>query len=652
MALFFVAAGFVFLWAWVFGGRTKPKGTFNPEGKIKPDKEPVSPWPPLMALGLILLLALIFAIYNGLMLAQLARNKDEIPQIIMWLSWLREHQANELIGGALAGVILYEGFRRSQKMSDVSEGALKTSAIVILPATLFFAVALSSDNDLRKFIFERIAGLEAGGLKVTMHPLERASQRDDATQGQQVTGYSGTSHQDSPNIHALKDLIDGELNQGLIERDLEFIARLAGRDDQREMAAIKSTTDVHRHFLGLFRGTLSCLEHYVSISRDTRLVAIAGVDVPLGFVVLNRAITRRKGQSQELTTEVEAVFLELLKNMDQLKGRMYRYMDTFLSGVRKQCVDRPEQERGAEHLTSHDLSQNNNEKTRPQEILLLRKLWGHERKAPYVALAAAWLGAAYKEPGMAARLLTDWLHENPRDLRSSGTADVALAWFRVRTLVELLAILPSTFGRPEPASARAALQVTFTELESLPGLPSLERYTRASVRGKAGDCPKIHEELSTNNESLNNIDARLYFIRTHVLARLLHAVVDNPDPANRLNAQHLRLANALKDADLTCFPINFNAEQRRAWGAVFQITYARVARAWASEDIVSREQARDLLEKSKDALRIGLNDLEALRRDWLKRPEGNPEDLRNLVESFAFQPILETTRRLPDAASR
>ena len=105
MALFFVAAGFVFLWAWVFGGRTKPKGTFNPEGKIKPDKEPVSPWPPLMALGLILLLALIFAIYNGLMLAQLARNKDEIPQIIMWLSWLREHQANELIGGALAGVI-------------------------------------------------------------------------------------------------------------------------------------------------------------------------------------------------------------------------------------------------------------------------------------------------------------------------------------------------------------------------------------------------------------------------------------------------------------------------------------------------------------------------------------------------------------------
>ena len=648
MALFFLSAGLVFILARWFGLRTKHEGTFNPEGKIKPEKEPVSLWPPLMALGLILLLALIFAIYNGLMLAQLARNKDEIPQIIMWLSWLREHQANELIGGALAGIILHEGFRRTQEMSASSEGALKNSAIVILPAVLFLAVALLS----REGVLERITDLEAGGVKVTMQPLERASQRDDATQGQQVTGYSGTSRQDSPNIHALKDLIDGELNQGLIERDLEFIARLAGRNDQREMTAIKSTADVHQRFLGLFRGTLSCLEHYVSISRDTRLVAIAGVDVPLGFVVLNGAITLRKGQSQELTSEVEAVFLELLKNMDQLRGRMYRYMDTFLSGVRKQCVDRPEQESVADHLRPHDLSQNNNEKARPQEIFLLRELWGHERKAPYIALAAAWLGAAYKEPGMAARLLTDWLHENPRDLRSSGTADVALAWFRVRTLVELLAILPSTFGRPEPASARAALQVTFTELENLPGLPSLERYTRTSVRGKAGDCPKIHEELSTNNESLSKIDARLYFIRTHVLARLLHAVVDNPDPTNRLNAQHLRLANALKDADLTCFPINFTAEQRRAWGAVFQITYARVARAWAAEDIVSREQARDLLEKSKDALRIGLNDLEALHSEWRRGPEGSSGDLRNLFNTFPFQPILETTRRLTDAASR
>jgi hypothetical protein len=129
-------------------------------------------------------------------------------------------------------------------------------------------------------------------------------------------------------------------------------------------------------------------------------------------------------------------------------------------------------------------------------------------------------------------------------------------------------------------------------------------------------------------------------------------VVDNPDPTNRLNAEHLRLATALKDTDLTCLPLNFDAEQKRAWGAVFQITYARVARAWAAEDIVSREQARDLLEKSNDAFRIGLNDLEALRRDWLRGPKGNPGDLRNLFESFPFQPILETTRRLADAASR
>jgi hypothetical protein len=648
VALFFLSAGLVFILARWFGLRTKHEGTFNPEGKIKPEKEPVSLWPPLMALGLILLLALIFAIYNGLMLAQLARNKDEIPQIIMWLSWLREHQANELIGGALAGIILHEGFRRTQEMSASLEGALKNSAIVILPAVLFLAVALLS----REGVLERITDLEAGGVKVTMQPLERASQRDDATQGQHVTGPSGESHQTFPNIVALKDLVNGGPSQGLIERDLEFIARLAGRNHQEVVPAITPLTAAHRDFLVLFRATLSCLEHYVSISRDTRLVAIAGVDVPLGFVVLNRAITLRKGQSQEPTSELEAVFLELLKNMDQLRGRMYRYMDTFLSGVRMQCVDRPEQVSVADNLRSQDFSQNNNEKARHQEIFLLRQLWGHERKAPYIALAATWLGAAYKEPGMAARLLTDWLQENPRDLRSSGTADVALAWFRVRTLVELLAILPSTFGRPEPASARAALQVTFTELENLPGLPSLERYTLTSVRGKAGDCPKIHEELSTNNESLSKIDARLYFIRTHVLARLLHAVVDNPDPTNRLNAQHLRLATALKDADPTCLPENFDPEQRRAWVAVFQITYARVARAWAAEDFVSREQARDLLEKSKDALRIGLNDLEALHSEWRRGRDGNSGDLGNLFNTFPFQPILETTRRLPDAASR
>lgn len=267
MALFFLAALAVFVLARVFRGRAMPKGTCNAYGDIKPEKEPVSPWPPLVALGLILLLALIFAIYNGLMLAQVAINKDEVPQVIRWLSWLREHQAKELIGGTLAGVILYEGFRRTQKMSDVSEGALKNSAIVILPAALFFAVAVLS----REGMLERIAGLEAGGVKVTLQPSERASRRDEVTQGQQVTGYSGRSHQNFPNIEALKDLMNAVSNSGLIERDLRFIARLSGRNDQETVNTVKSVTTAHQRFLNLFQGALTCLERYVEISRDTRL---------------------------------------------------------------------------------------------------------------------------------------------------------------------------------------------------------------------------------------------------------------------------------------------------------------------------------------------------------------------------------------------
>jgi hypothetical protein len=619
VALFFIAAGIVFLMAWCVACLAKPAGTSKPEDKT------ANPWPPLLAFGIMLLLALVWAVHNGLILARESLSKDEIPLVIRALSWLRAHQAAELFGGALAGVILHEGFRRSRQADGKKSSVLSSASSALLPVALFLAVAVLS----REGMLERIAGLEAGGVKVTLQPLERASRRDEVTQGQQVTGHSGRSHQNFPNIEALKDLMNVVPRDGLIGRDLQFIARLSGRNDQETVNTVRSITAAHQDFLSLFQGALTCLERYVEISRDTRLVAIAGVDVPLGFVVLNRAIADQNRQRQELTSEVKGVFLELLKNMDQLKGRMYRYMDTFSSGARNQCVEGPEQRAIENHLTPPEFSQKSNEKTRSQEIHLLSELWRQERSAPYVTLAAAWLGAVYKEPGMAAKLLTDWLHENPRNLRSSSGADVALAWFRVRTLVELLAILPSTFGRPEPASARAALQVTFTELESLPGLPSLERYTRAFVRSKAGECPKIHEGLPISNESGNQIDAHLYFIRTHVLARLLHAVVDNPDPTNRLNAEHLRLATALKDTDLTCLPLNFDAEQKRAWGAVFQITYARVARAWAAEDIVSREQARDLLEKSNDAFRIGLNDLEALRRDWLRGPKGNPGDLRN-----------------------
>lgn len=285
MALFFLAALAVFVLARVFRGRAMPKGKCNPYGDIKPEKEPVSPWPPLMALGLILLLALIFAIYNGLMLAQVAINKDEIPQVIRWLSWLREHQANELIGGTLAGVILYEGFRRTQKMSDVSEGALKNSAIVILPAALFFAVALLS----REGVLERISNFEAGGVKVTMQPMGGAGGRDAIGQSQSaVAGSSGVIHDPFPNLRLLSDLINGDERKDLIARDLDIIRKFSGRDNIDP--EVENVAKSHRDFLRLFGRNLSCLTEYVSLSNDSRLMAIAGVDIPLGVVVIERTL--------------------------------------------------------------------------------------------------------------------------------------------------------------------------------------------------------------------------------------------------------------------------------------------------------------------------------------------------------------------------
>jgi hypothetical protein len=255
VALFFLSAGLVFILARWFGLRTKHEGTFNPEGKIKPEKEPVSLWPPLMALGLILLLALIFAIYNGLMLAQLARNKDEIPQIIMWLSWLREHQANELIGGALAGIILHEGFRRTQEMSGSSEGALKNSAIVILPAVLFLAVALLS----RGGVLERIAGVDLGGVKVTMQPMDGASRRDEISQPTQLAYVGKPETSMAPNLTLLRDLIRDPSSKAvfsegdMISRDLDIIRALAGAHGENAVRSVESVALAQHNFFKAIR---------------------------------------------------------------------------------------------------------------------------------------------------------------------------------------------------------------------------------------------------------------------------------------------------------------------------------------------------------------------------------------------------------------
>jgi hypothetical protein len=582
-----------------------------------------------MALGLILLLALIFAIYNGLMLAQQARNKDEIPQIIMWLSWLREHQANELIGGALAGIILHEGFRRTQEMSASSEGALKNSAIVILPAVLFLAVALLS----REGVLERITGLEAGGVKVTMQPMGGAGGPDGIGQSRSaVAGGAVIIHDPFPNLELLSDLInDDKINddkhKDLIARDLEIILRLSGGD--RIDPEVENVAQAQRYFLRLFGRSLACLKEYVRLSNDSRLMAIAGVDIPLGLVVIERTLGQNRGiLNPQDKIHAKGLLRETLSQNERLRWRMNSYVQVGIPNPNNsQCHD--------ENYDEIELNR--------VSATALEQLWKQQRKAPYVTLAAAWLGSAYKDPGLAANLLITWLADNPPS--STATPDVVLAWFRVRTLIQLVNIMPSASGGREPAAARHALDATWREFEALPGLPSLERYARSIVKGKADDCPKIRS-------TLNPVDANLYNTRIFVLARRLHAVVDNPDPTNRLNADHMRLAHALKDADPVCISENLRTPpDMRALGAIHQIVFSRVAFAWASDPAVSREQAEDLRKQGREAVRKGLNELEALYAEWRHKPlDENGRQVtdleKHLQRGFDYFPDLERARWL------
>jgi hypothetical protein len=221
-----------------------------------------------------------------------------------------------------------------------------------------------------------------------------------------------------------------------------------------------------------------------------------------------------------------------------------------------------------------------------------------------------------------------------------------LAWFRVRTLIQLVNIMPSASGGREPGAARHALDATWREFEALPGLPSLERYARSIVKGKADDCPKI-------GSTLNPVDANLYNTRIFVLARRLHAVVDNPDPTNRLNADHMRLAHALKDADPVCISESLRTPpDMRALGAIHQIVFSRVAFAWASDPAVSREQAEDLRKQGREGLRKGLNELDSLYADWRHKSQyaengRQVSDLeKHLRQGFDYFPDLERARWL------
>jgi hypothetical protein len=249
MALFFIAALMVFLLARAFGALGSLSGAINTEKKINSGAKAPNPWSPLWALGVLLLLTLIWSTYNGLMLAQLTMSRDEIPWVVRALSWFRDHQASELMGGALAGVILYEGFRRSQEMGGRAEGAVKNSAVVILPAALFLAVALLS----REEVLERIAGVEAGGVKVTMQPMDGASRRDEISQPTQLAYVGKPETSMAPNLTLLRDLIRDPSSKAvfsegdMISRDLDIIRALAGAHGENAVRSVESVA-LAQHF--------------------------------------------------------------------------------------------------------------------------------------------------------------------------------------------------------------------------------------------------------------------------------------------------------------------------------------------------------------------------------------------------------------------
>jgi len=486
------------------------------------------------------------------------------------------------------------------------------------------AVAILS----REGVLERIANFEAGGVKVTMLPMGGAGAPDGIGQSRSaVAGSTRVIHDPFPNLQLLNDLIKSDEHKDLIARDLDIIRKFSGGANIDP--EVQKAVEAHRDLLRLFGRNLSCLTEYVRLSNDSRLIAIPGVDIPLGLVVIERTLGQARGNlNRQDKVRAKRLLSETLKKFEGLRRRMNDYVQVGVADPNKNpCRD-----------------------DRYDQIMLaqvpevLEQLWAQRRRAPYVTLAAAWLGSAYKEPGLAANLLITWLANNPPP--SNATPDVALAWFRVRTLIQFVNIMPSAFGGREPAAARHALDATWREFEALPGLPSLERYARSIVKGKADDCPKI-------GSTWDPVDANLYNTRIFFLARRLHAVVDNPDPTDRLNADHMRLAHALKDADPVCIP----EDQRktptnmRALGAIHQIVFARVAFAWASDPAVSREQAEDLRKQGREALRKGLNELDSLYADWRHKPQSvNGRQLsdleKHLQRGFDYFPDLERARSL------
>jgi hypothetical protein len=406
-------------------------------------------------------------------------------------------------------------------------------------------------------------------------------------------------------------------------------------------------------FLRLFEHNLLCLTHYVNMSNDHRLIAIAGVDIPLGLVTLERAL-RNKHPGSEPTEGAKLTLTRMLQRFESLRRTMGEYVSSAAVGsVAKRSRGSTESggisasvcDKGSP-VEDHPASplQRASEGSSPNKWggRELAELWRQERSAPYVALAAAGLGGAYKDWRMASGLLIDWLEANPLP-PSGSSADLALAWFRVRTLIQLANLLPSASGGSEDRTARLFLEVALDEFERLPSLPPIERYSRGLVKGEPGSCPGIRG----SGPEQATLNASLFYTRIFLLARLLHAVVDNPDPGNRLNAQHLKLALALRDVDSACLARDVSKDHRRAVEAAHLIVYARVAFAWAADEIVSREQAKELKRSSHEALREGLDLFEVLNTEWGRKPRPGSSLLQSRFnDPYPFFPDLERARSL------
>lgn len=625
MGIFFLAAAATFLLG-------RALGSVQP----RPAREPAW-WPPLAVAAAIGAGVLAWSMVSAWILARDADSARAVAAAIAAVADLGKAEAGTFLGGALAGVILYEGFRRAPRMPrddaefaavqdkpwDYVKGS-RTAAGAILAGVLFLVVALLAQPG----ILNRLRTLDAGGVKIELLPGEANAPRASGL-GPPIGQFIGEnpSRDPFPYLALMLNLVDLE-GSGLIARDAAIINRLRNAPPETVPAEI-ALLKAHRDFLEIIRPGLRCTERYVQASGDGRLIAIRGVDIALRLAVLERALRGggATGPARDAARENSQI---LLRRFRELAVEMRGYLN---------AAGATEQESAACVLPVP-----NDEAV----SAALEKLWeAGSGDAPYLTLAAAWLGGAYQAPSFAVRTLLEWLDKHPT------ASEPARQWFRVRVLIQLVNGLPEAGGgAPESSMARLALERTLEEFGLLPGLPPLARYDRATVSGKATACPGLH------GVAAGPVDASLFYTRIFLIARLLHAVVDNPDPDRRLNARHLRLAAELRAVDLACLPSSTTEVDRGALDAIHRVTFSRVAFAWAAEGraagLVGEGEAVELRRQGRQSLAGGRADLEGLLQQWRNGEKMRQARLPDqFLVPFDYMPDLERARRLDaDAAAR